>query len=296
MSASERRRDARLRTAFEVVNAFPPLEGIALLCDVSAQGARLEGTPARPALGQTVQLSVRVSDREPPWVILGKVVRLAETGFAVAFDKPPPQLERLIGDELPPELPLENARPDTRRGPVAKRAGVSPYREVAVDCCASTQWITGRICTLPTRPLLDHVNLGEPFVRVVDAVAPHQPDPMAFLALRSDALDLILPLDGKDAITEQRVGRIVDRPIKCLLPYAVLEGTIGVIDKIRVSDHLMRCNAFIAVRDCQIRLAKGQRPPRDISRVAIALVNVRRVIGIFDLAASTPPPDEPPAS
>jgi PilZ domain. len=291
--SQERRRNLRIRTAFEVLNAYPPLEGVALLSDLSARGACVEDTSARPEIGKTVQLSVRVSEREEPQLLVGKVVRHVENGFAVEFEKPEPLPDRLIGAELAAETPLEMPRPQTREQQVVKRAGLSPFREIAVQGCANTQWISGRICAPPTRSLLDHLNQGEAFVRVIDAVASHHPEAMAFIALRTDALDLIIPLDSAGAVTEQRVGRIGERPVKCLLPYAVIEGTIGVIGKIRVSDHLLRCNAFIAVRDCRIRLAKDLSAPRDLSHIAMALVNVRRVIGISDLAASPPPPEDP---
>ena len=293
MSQQERRRDFRIRTAFEVPNAYPPLEGIALLSDLSERGACVEDTTARPGIGKTVQLSVRVSDREEPEVLVGKVVRHVENGFAVDFEKPEPLLARLIGEELAAETPLEMPRPQTREKQAVKRAGLSPFREIAVHCCANTQWISGRICAPPTRPLLDHLNQGEAFVRVIDAVASDHLEAMAFLALRTDALDLVIPLDSADAVGEQRVGRIAERSVKCLFPYAVIEGTIGVIGKIRVSDHLLRCNAFIAVRNCRIHLAKGLSAPRDLSHITMALVNVRRVIGISDLAASPPPPEDP---
>jgi hypothetical protein len=105
----------------------------------------------------------------------------------------------------------------------------------------------------------------------------------------------VIPADGQHAIdAERRVGSFAERRVQCLLPYAILEGTLDVLDKIRISDHLMRCSAFIAVRDCQVRLARSQRAPRDLSRVAIALVNLRRVFGVSDLAASPPPPEEAP--
>jgi hypothetical protein len=275
------------------LNAYPPLEGIALLRDLSAHGACVEDTSARPEIGKTVRLSVRVSDRQEHWVLVATVVRHFENGFAVEFDKPEVQVGGLVGEEPAIETALESARLGTREQPPVKRAGLSPFREVAVHCCANAQWISGRICTPPTRPLLDHLNQGEAFVRVVDAVIFQRPAPMAFFALRTDALDMVLPLDSTDAMTEQRVGRIADRPVQCLLPYAAIEGMIGVIGKIRISDHLLRCNAFLAVRDCRIQLAGGPSAPRDLSHVAMALVNVRRVIGISDLAASPPPPEEP---
>jgi len=289
----ERRRGSRIRTAFEVLNAHPPLEGIARLRDLSTHGACIEDTSARPEIGKTVQLSVRVSEREPPRVLTGKVVRHTESGFAVEFDKPEPHFDSLIGEELAAEAPIENPRP-TGQEPATTRAGLSPFREVAVHCCANEQWISGRVCMHPSRPLLDHLNQGEAFVRVLDAVVSHHhPDAMAFLALRTHAVDLVVPLESVDAVNEIRVGRIAERPVKCFLPYAVIEGTIGVIGKIRVSDHLLRCNAFIAIRDCQIRLANAESAPRDLSHVPVALVNVTRVIGISDLRASTPPPEDP---
>jgi hypothetical protein len=292
LSQVERRRDSRLRTAFEVLNAHPPLEGIALVHDLSTHGACITGTSARPEIGKTVQLSVRVSEGEPSCIIIGKVVRHIENGFAVEFDKPEMQLGP-IGEVLAAEAPRENPR-STGQEPAVKRAGLSPFREIAVHCCANRQWISGRVCMPPTRPLLDHLNQGEAFVRLVDAVVSHHhTEAMAFFALRTDAVDLVVPLETVDVVSERRVGRIAERPVKCLLPYAVLEGTIGVIGKIRVSDHLLRCNTFIAVRDCQICLAHGESAPRDASHVPVALVNVRRVVGISDLGASTPPAGDP---
>jgi hypothetical protein len=211
----------------------------------------------------------------------------------VTFEKPSPQLANLIQGEPQPELILERTHSAAPARAAVKRVGVSAYREVLVDCCANTQWISGRICTLPARPLLDHLNQGDPFLRMVDVVAPQHPEPMAFVALRSDAVDLIVPAEGQNAIeAEQRGGKITERSIRCLLPYAVLEGTLGVLDKIRVSDHLMRCDMFISVRACRVRLAKGLHATRDLSRVEFALVNLRRVIGVSDLAASRPPPDD----
>jgi hypothetical protein len=291
--SEERRRDARFQTAFEVLNVHPPLEGIALLRDLSSHGACIENTSARPELGRAVQLRVRVADREEPQTLIGNVVRHIDNGFAVEFDHSEPELRQQLGIALAAAPSPENPRPRSTEPPVEKRAGLSRFREIAVHCCVNTQWVSGRICAPPTRALLDQLNQGEAFARVRDAVVSNHSDAMGFLALRTDLIDLVLPVDDADAVAEQRVGRIAERPVKCLLPYAVVEGTIGVIGKIRVSDHLMRCNAFIAVRDCQIRLASGLTAPRDVSQVAMVLVNVRRVIGISDLAAASPPPEEP---
>jgi PilZ domain len=287
MSEQERPYDARIRTAFEVLNAYPPLEGIALLRDLSAHGACVE-TSARPEIGKVVRLSLRVSDGAEPWVLLGQVIRHVEGGFTVAFAKPAPELARLTAEEPAAETLFENSRPQSS-GLGGKRAGLSPFREIAVDCCANGKWISGRICAPLMRSLLDHLNQGEAFVRVVDAVISNHAEAMAFVALRTDALDLILPRDRADSVPEQRLGRIAERPVRCLLPYAIVEGTIGVIGKIRISDHLQRCNAFLAIRGCQIRLAKDSSAPCDLSQVAMALVNVRRVMGISDLGASPPP-------
>jgi hypothetical protein len=283
MNQKERRGDARFRTAFEVLNVHPPIEGIALLRNLSTHGVFVEDTSARPEIGKSVQLSVRASDREDAHVLVGKVVRHLANGFALEFAHGEPEVHQLLGADPVAEAPLESPRSRVPGQP-EKRASSSTYRDIAVDCCVNAQWISGRICIPAARPLLDQLNQGEAFARVLDAVVPSHAVAMDFFALRTDALDLVIPLDSADAVAEQRVRRIAERPVKCLLPYAVIEGTIGVIDNIRVSDHLLRCNAFIAVRDCQIKLAKGVSAPRDVSRVAMALVNVRRVIGISDLA------------
>jgi hypothetical protein len=296
MDAAERRREPRIRVAFQVLRSMPPLEGVAFLMDVSAAGARLEGTRARPPQGDGIQLTMRLPGRAAPLELTGAVTRHSGDGFCVEFGKPCAELAALVDEELPAAPEAQAPAAPARQAPAAPARparGVSPYQEVAVDCCAATQWISGRVCMPPRRTLLDQLNQGEPFVRVVDALTPHGPDPVPFVALRADALDLVLPALGQEAIdSEGRVGNFARRPVRVLMPYAVIEGSLDVLERIRVSDHLLRCGDFVALRDCRMRLARNQQAPRDLSAVAILLVNLRRVLGVSDLAASPPPEDE----
>lgn len=285
---ADRRSGERIRVAFQVLRAMPPIEGVAYLRDVSATGTRLAGTAARPKLGLGVRLLVRLPDRPQPVELEGSVVRHADDGFAVSFSKPALELAGLFSAE-----PLAARAQEAAPAPAARRAAAAPFQEIAVEASiAGAQWISGRLCLPMRRTLLDSLNQGEPFVRAVDVTTPHAPEPQPFVALRADALDLIVPLEGQDGIDPpQRVGSFVGREVRALLPYAVVEGTLEVRDKIRVSDHLMRCGSFLMLEHARVQLARGQRGPRDLSSLPTLIVNTHRVLGISDLAVSPPPPD-----
>lgn len=294
VEAADRRRDPRIRVVFQVLSVHPPLEGVALLTDASARGACLGETPARPQSGQAVHLTVRLPGRRLPLDLVGTVVRPTGDGFAVEFEKPVPEFVNLVAEEPIAVVGPAVASPEAAAAPAPKRAGLVPFQQLAVEWCASNQWISGQVCLPLRRTLLDHLNQGESFLRVIDVITPHDPAPMAFIAVRSDAIDLVVPAEGQQGIDPpQRVGSFVRRGVRVLLPYADIEGSLDVLERIRVSDHLMRCGNFVALHDARVRLARGQRAPRDLSRVPILIVNARRVLGVSDLAASPPPPDEP---
>ncbi|MFZ0612409.1 MAG: PilZ domain-containing protein [Desulfobacterales bacterium] len=53
--------------------------------DISKMGVFIE-TPAAPAVGQKIRLSISLAEDRPPIRLTGRVVRSTEKGFGVAFD------------------------------------------------------------------------------------------------------------------------------------------------------------------------------------------------------------------
>lgn len=290
--ATDRRRAERVRVWFEVLRAHPPLEGVATISDLSAEGARLECSKPHPTPGQPIRVSIRAAGRIPV-LLNGAVVRTAEKGFAVAFDKPNGEVEALLNSEPEAEVvELTETIQEVKAAPIPGKAartggkGTSPFREVLATCHGEGHWLAGRICTPPKRNLLDHLNGDESFLRLREVASPEQSERLAFIALRRDAIDILIPDPDQDSLEPVPIGNFVMRSLRCLLPIGLLEGKLSVLEKIRVSDFLMRCPPFIALSGCSLRLTHPERAPLAPGSHPIVIVNTRRVIGISDLAPS----------
>ncbi len=95
----EKRKQPRFRTHFDALYSTGPAEGAGVLVDLSYSGARLENVSQLhlPAVGTDVRLYVFVQP-VAPFEILGRVVRVTESGFAIAYEIDDPEVRRLVDD------------------------------------------------------------------------------------------------------------------------------------------------------------------------------------------------------
>lgn len=93
----ENRRGVRIKTRFETLVACDEEHGAGVLADISYCGALLTGTSVKPPLGAAVRLYVFL---QPvcPFELVGRVTRHTENGFAVEYEKPDPDVQRLVDD------------------------------------------------------------------------------------------------------------------------------------------------------------------------------------------------------
>lgn len=94
---SNRRREARVKTAFETLYSAERVEGAGVLSDISYQGALLNEASGKPAVGAHVRLYVFVRP-VAPFELVGSVVRHTTNGFAIQFEKLDAETKSLVDD------------------------------------------------------------------------------------------------------------------------------------------------------------------------------------------------------
>jgi len=95
--AMENRHDPRFLTPFEALCSTGSEEGSGVLADISRSGARLEDTTLRPELGSKVRLYLFVRLARP-FELIGEVVRLTDSGFAITIIEASDEVQELIDD------------------------------------------------------------------------------------------------------------------------------------------------------------------------------------------------------
>jgi hypothetical protein len=93
----DQRKDPRFRTRFDALYSLGRAEGAGVLVDLSYTGARLEEVSIWPPLDTKVRLYVFVQPVNP-FELIGHVVRLTESGFAIEYEVEDPEVRRLVDD------------------------------------------------------------------------------------------------------------------------------------------------------------------------------------------------------
>lgn len=174
-----------------------------------------------------------------------------------------------------------------------RRRQVQSYRpeirEVPVHCFADGLWISGAICVPGQRALVDHLNQGDPFVKLRKAELAPGNTPFGFLALRRAAVSLVIPLIGGDRIEQDRpMGNFSDEGISCILPGGTVTGRVRLLSNLRVSDHVMRTPGFMPIHDCRIHLHEAGGDAMTAEPLPVALINVHCVVGVSEPEGAPP--------
>lgn len=97
--SADRRRNFRIRTHFETTYSTDRQEGSAILANISYSGALLIHASVQPRVGSQVRVYVLLTE-DSPFVIVGKVVRHVEGGFAIEYADLSPEVRRLVDDAV----------------------------------------------------------------------------------------------------------------------------------------------------------------------------------------------------
>ena len=152
-------------------------------------------------------------------------------------------------------------------------------REVFAQCWSDGTWLSGGICLPVRRGLVEHLNQKDPFLKFRNVALSHKKDPFPFLALRLSSVGMIVPSEHEAAAVA--TGAMASHPITCLMPGAMLTGTMEILQNLRVSDYLMRHSGFFPVHDCTIRVSARAQLPFP-NPVELVLVNSERVTGVAE--------------
>lgn len=93
--SADRRRNFRIRTHFEATYSTERQEGSAILANISYSGALLTQASLQPRLESQVRVYVLLNE-DFPFVIVGRVVRHVEDGFAIEYADLSPEVRRLV--------------------------------------------------------------------------------------------------------------------------------------------------------------------------------------------------------
>ncbi len=146
-------------------------------------------------------------------------------------------------------------------------------------------WIEGSLHVMQKSTLLDHLGRGESLLRLTDAWLPGEHMPHPFFALQRASVIAIAPDNDVEPIDSTLSDKPVRRRISWLLSSGgVIEGTIALMEHVRVSDYLVHHDGFVPMEDCRIMLPPGARGRFDevVTLLRLAL-QANRAIGVTEV-------------
>jgi hypothetical protein len=163
-------------------------------------------------------------------------------------------------------------------------------RRVRIEAMTVAGWVDGTLHVALKTTLLAAVNRDCHFLPLTEVNQGTPASHEDFLALRREAIHLLVPQpDGSDPHAGGLTGQLDAARVKCLLPQATVEGTTPMLGGQRVSDYLETSPGFIALADCELVPAEGERRVR----VPCILVNTAHVLGVTEVKTSRTRETEP---
>lgn len=153
-------------------------------------------------------------------------------------------------------------------------------RKVAADLLTPLGWVSGTLHVPSHLPLEEHLAFGRHDLKLTSVTVPDEPDRLRFLALRRDAVLLVAPALAEEEAPASPFS--APRQVTCLLPNAVLRGTLEVFTNLRLSDHLQQQGPVVTMRRCLFGPYGGTAHSAGARSLATAVVNLSRVIGISE--------------
>lgn len=153
-------------------------------------------------------------------------------------------------------------------------------RQVAVDLLTPLGWLNGTLHMPRHLPLAEHLAFGTHDLKLTGVAVPGEPDRLRFLALRRDAVVVVAPaLAGEEDVASEYTTA---HQVACLLPTAVLRGTLRVFVNLRLSDHLQQEGHLVTLRHCLFTPYGSTANSPGARTIHTAIVNVTHGIGISE--------------
>ena len=179
-------------------------------------------------------------------------------------------------------------RTEPRTGPRTGPGYRPQQRAVAVAVLTTLGWVEGTLAVPRRQSVVDFLDGSGAFIKLARVRLPGRAEPAPFLALQRGAVSLIVPRDGADGVeTEGGRGTCAPLEVACLFPGGALEGRLGVLVNLRLSDYLRQPGEFLVLHEARWRPSQTPADVTDVTRTRqtllqwpCALVNTARLVAI----------------
>jgi hypothetical protein len=156
----------------------------------------------------------------------------------------------------------------------------SGLRKVSAELLTTLGWLSGTL-HVPSHVLLEeHIALGRHDFKLTGVAVPAEPDRLRFLALRRDAVVVVAPAMAEAEAIPSPFS--TPRHVACLLPGAILRGTLQVFSNMRLSDHLQLQGQVVTLRHCLLTPYGGTTHSADARAMHTTIVNLSWAIGVSE--------------
>lgn len=159
-------------------------------------------------------------------------------------------------------------------------ATASGLRKVSAELLTTLGWLSGTLHVPSHVPLEEHIALGRHHLKLTGVAVPGEPDRLRFLALRRDAVVMVAPAMAEAEAIPSPFS--TPRHVACLLPGAILRGTLQVFSNMRLSDHLQIEGQVVTLRHCLLTPYGGTAHSADARAPHTAVVNLSWAIGVSE--------------
>jgi hypothetical protein len=155
-------------------------------------------------------------------------------------------------------------------------------RRVPVDALTSLGWLNGTLHVPSHLALSEFLALGSHPLKLTEAQVPNEPDRLAFVALRRDAVMLVAPGLAEEGAGAEATAYTTDLHVACLLPMGMLRGTLRVIYNLRLSDHLQQSGHLLTLHRCLLAPYGGTANSPGARGLHAVIVNLNHALGISE--------------
>jgi hypothetical protein len=153
-------------------------------------------------------------------------------------------------------------------------------RKVRAELLTTLGWLNGTLHLPAHFPLEEHLSLGRQDLKLTGVAVPDEPDRLRFVALRRDAVLVVAPAMAEAGAEPSPFS--TPRQVACLLPDAILRGTLQVFSNMRLSDHLQLQGQVVTLRHCLLTHYGATANSAGARAMHTAIVNLSRVIGVSE--------------
>jgi len=158
----------------------------------------------------------------------------------------------------------------------------TPKRRVDFRVLSFSGWIEGAM-RLPARvSLIDYLNRPDQLYRLVDVKLPGQTMVLPFFALTRAATVAVIPMNAAEmpGLNEKRTAH---KTMWLLHEGIIVEGSLDLLEGVRISDHLAHRKGFVALHDCTIYMPNSAGPTTVFPRVPFLALQTDRAIGVSEI-------------